>query len=101
MVSTAVGQGLKLVATIRSSELRSWDNIDGEIGRAAQDVLLRASQVNLSDNMSEDERTRALRFYPKQKFGRGLGESFIAGELLKRRFDNGESAVVAIVWAAT
>jgi Tfp pilus assembly protein PilF len=101
VVNTALHEfGMQIVATMRSSELSRWKGLNDEIGRDAQRVFERAEVIKLEDQMTpqEEERTRAT--YPDLKLWRGLGESFIAGQELRQRYDYGGSPMVAVVRAA-
>jgi tetratricopeptide (TPR) repeat protein len=96
-LTAAFKLGLRIVATGRAPKL-------GELlqagDRSAQDVLDRAEIVQLPDRMSTEEGARAERLYPGRTFDEGIGESFIAGSQLRRRFDFGTPEMVAVTRAA-
>jgi hypothetical protein len=91
----------QIVATIRSKAYIDFKKRDDEIGRDAQQVLQCAEVIiKLEERMTPEEEQRALEFYPDLNLGPGLGESFIAGQELKDRYDHGESSMRAVVRAA-
>ncbi|MDH6120821.1 tetratricopeptide (TPR) repeat protein [Kitasatospora sp. GAS204A] len=68
-------------------ELRA---LDDEVGRAAREVLRRATVVTLDHTLAEDERREAARLYPQEDFSvRGIGEMLVAAPALEVRFDAG------------
>jgi hypothetical protein len=92
--------GMQIVATMRRSELDRWKTLNDEIGRDALQVLKRAKKIKLEDRITSHEEERARAMYPYLDLGTGLGESFIAGQELRERYDHGEPPRIAVVRAA-
>jgi hypothetical protein len=93
--------GLQIVATIRSKAYVDFNRRDYEIGRDTQQVLQCAEAIiKVEERMTPEEDQRAREYYPDLNLGPGLGESFIAGQELKDRYDYGESPMRAVVRAA-
>ncbi len=93
---------MKIVATIRSKAYTVLiGNSDDDLSRDAQQILRRATLLELNDQLSEEERQRATEAYPDLNLGPSLGESFIAGRVLKERYKFGDPSLRAIIRAAS
>jgi cellulose synthase operon protein C len=100
-------QALVIVATLRSIEFDKLTDAAGEIGRNAKDVLNRAVRVQLGDVLATGEQEKARQLYsaryPNLDFKISVGESFVAAQQLKARYDTGAESCpegAAVVRAA-
>ena len=97
--------GVVVLGTIRSREHDRMIAAEGELGRAAKEVLRAAETVRLDVILSQAERADAERLYPDERFGEfeGIGEHFAAARQLREKLEAGletSPVGVAIVRAA-
>ncbi|MGH8887600.1 MAG: hypothetical protein ACRDYX_21010, partial [Egibacteraceae bacterium] len=94
------GPRFVVLATVRRTEDDRLGDASGEVGRNARAVLGQACRIDLPDEISEAERTRAQRVYQGEGFSQGIGEYFADTDKLIRRFKNGTTVAREVVRAA-
>jgi hypothetical protein len=87
-----------IVATIGLRPRDALLATDGEIGRPVRLLLQQAEEVLVPTALSAQERTRAERLYPGERFVRGIGEHLAGAPALERGYDTGRSAA-PVGWA--
>ena len=92
--------GMQIVATMRRKEYNGFKEKDDEIAREAQEVLNCAKVIKLDERMTPKEERLVREAYPDLNLEAGFGESFIAGQELKQRYNFGDPARRAVVRAA-
>jgi hypothetical protein len=91
LIQVAIDEaGLKIVGTMSRKRLGELQRSERGISRDAKMILGRAVHVQLDARMSEKEKGLASQFYPNRLFDGGIGESLIAGEELKNRFETAD-----------
>ena len=109
LLRRCLDDGVVVVATIWDSELlalrgidrpsRRIQDLDTVTLRTAREVLQHASVIRLEATVSERELSQASGLYPEIDFDAGIGETFVARELLLERFDHGSSELKAVLRA--
>jgi hypothetical protein len=83
-----------VLATLTLTEYDRLRHGEGEIGRTAREILdyARDREITLSSEESPDEKERALKAYPGERFEAGIAAHFAAAGELVARFKTGLEA---------